>query len=270
MSIIKNYLFPFKDKAELHPGTSNSKRLREIRKRVHEIAHQMGYSDWNKIELGLCEFSSSPYAIAGNDQIFIPPMFLLNPSEIPSEFKGLNDNSLELQDPVFIDTFILWLNAELCLTDLTPQSLSTFQREQVILFLKTLQNPALYEKAREFVLAHEVAHICLRHIDEMVPFWNIIGRIKQVKHWKGHEKAADLLAIETLKEKNGALYLFTKFRDHFKTMRNKNFSQIKDRMIARFAFTDEGNERIGNSDHPNVSERMRYISQANIPFKLSF
>lgn len=269
MNFIRNYLLPFRETTPL--DTLNEKRYCAVYERVKEIAGEMRHPAPEKIWLGMAEFSESPFAVADDNRpmIYIPPMFLLDPSEIPSEFKGDAITEAALKNPHFINQFVSWLNIGLSLPELTFDALGTFQREQVVLFLKTLQDPKLYRRARDFVLAHEIAHLYLKHSEDAIPFWNVIGRIKQAIRWRNHEKDADILAAKTLNDKEGGIYLFKKFQDHFKAIRNAKRPRLIDRIFSLLFFTADGNMRFANSDHPTEAERVDYLSRVNLSFKLT-
>ncbi len=269
MDNIKNYMLPYQGKIDGTPKGSNAARCTRVYEQIKKIAEKMRYPKWEEIRIGMDTFSSSPSAHSSTNIIYIPPMFLLDPSEIPSTFKGLPDNSPLLQNSQFIDSFIYWLNLNLDLSDLTPESLGTFQREQVVLFLKMLEKPDIYEKAKEFVLAHEIAHLYFNHGEEKVSSWNVIGQLRQASRWRNYEKDADIRAVETLCEKEGGIYLFKKFQEHFKHLHHTPQEKVVDKVLSSMLFTSKGDVRFGNSDHPSESERIEYISKVKLPFKLN-
>ena len=269
MDNIKNYMLPYQGIIQGEPRGNNATRCQRVFAQVQSIAQKMHYPKWEKIRIAMDTFSSSPAAQSSTQVIYLPPMFLLDTAEIPPMYKGLSDTSPQFKNAEFIDSFIYWMNLSLDLSDLTPDVLGTFQREQVVLFLKMLENPATYEKAKEFVLAHEIAHLYFNHGEEEVSSWNIIGKLRQNARWRDCERAADILAVETLSDKEGGLYLFKKFQSHMKHLHYAPQEKIVDKVFSSMLFTSKGDMRFGNADHPSESERIEYISKVKFPFKLN-
>lgn len=93
--------------------------------------------------------------------IYIPHLFLIKTEDIPQKFQ-VGPDSEEAYDPKFLLDFANWTR-EFTLAEKCTQPLSYLEQTSLRIFLRYIQDPVASENAKEFVLAHEMAHSYYKH-----------------------------------------------------------------------------------------------------------
>lgn len=142
-------------------------RMNSMKTRIREIAHNMGYLAKDRLNASFqtdkttdhyswhdCSMAASGGKNGG--EVFIPKLFLLNISDLPSNLKINNVNDPRLQSDDYIICVAKEAQKLLGINDITiDKSLIKNIRSHLLIAL----NPDLKKKSLDFVFGHEVAHL---------------------------------------------------------------------------------------------------------------
>ncbi len=94
-----------------------------------------------------------------NRIVYIHPLLLITPSNIPGNLyiRGLDDP--KLKDPTYFKILGKWLSTQFSLNEKNFESLKILFHQH----LRFWKDPSMLKRIRSFALAHEVAHIHLGH-----------------------------------------------------------------------------------------------------------
>jgi Peptidase family M48 len=135
-----------------------SERNSEIKQKVNNFSKSLG----NACPLYIIiNESLTGMPAAGGSIVRIPYLFLLKTTDIPKKFQlsGLDDPLLKSDK--FLQEFAEWSQEYMSVPKKTK--LSFLEKEVIRTFLEFIRDPVLSEKAKTFVLNHEVSHIALKH-----------------------------------------------------------------------------------------------------------
>lgn len=212
--------------------------------------------------------------------ITIPYTFLLQSEDVEEVFKEikLDRDALEYTSAELLQIHN-GLQRYLGLVE-TPLSLKT--RCAVGMFLEFIKNPDLSEKAKIFVLGHELGHIAYNHSVLKAPksrfikvckasrMPNLIQEIALIKltrisravhanreFYCERERQADAVSKTLLKDEaaaEGGIYLFSTLLNVGKELRGKS-------LFYRLVFDKLGGQY--DYEHPSIPERIAYLSNVD-------
>jgi hypothetical protein len=133
-------------------------RLQEIQGKIQNLESKMGIEKSTKLEI--IEFKKSPCAhhTRQGDTIKLPSWFLLKYEDIPHRFRITNNDDPRLVDINFLNDFAGWINRQFQEAGIT----SLVRRVDYGVLqstIKLMRDRDLFEKSKEFTLAHEMAHL---------------------------------------------------------------------------------------------------------------
>lgn len=146
-----------------HQGSVPILNAEEFQRRLKEV------QEMNWISFPLSTLSVAPEIEVNSDvsiaavvhtlwkpgSICINPLFLLKKDDIPSHLRIDDPNDPRLQDRNYFDALSAWLSATCEIDKPSPERLQT----SFPFFLKLMQDPDLAQRAKKFILAHEVGHV---------------------------------------------------------------------------------------------------------------
>jgi hypothetical protein len=159
-------------------------RLEEIRSRVRNLKGKMKVEQ--RVQLALGKFNETPCAFTIAKKIQLPPWFLFKYEDIPMRFRVTSFDDPRLVDQNFLNDLAAWMNEkfhEAGLSSVVRQPADHGILQKVIALMRDRD---LYDKSKDFTLAHELAHLnhaqvaerSLSHnIQESVSVAGIIGGI---------------------------------------------------------------------------------------------
>jgi len=304
----RKFFFSFPSKQPLNGKSSLAEqRLAERAKEISDIAKRIGYFNYDKITVTMAK--TDPFRINASAKIKVEkdlvtglyksddpgtielmPFSLLNGEDFPQELRLSGPNDPRLKSEAFLNNVIDWSYQFLGLDKSTLRSQDRkLLHKDVQRCLKFYLNPDLAKRARQFIFAHEVAHLYYRHGVEGVNFieeikknpfkkcgpipaiaafivFVIIGLATSFSfaglllaggvgavtfavafmvnqkyliatNQRKHEIQADLLAVKTLKDAEGAYHFL------------RNGKEYKGDYLSLF------------ESHPNYSERIAIIKK---------
>jgi hypothetical protein len=131
-------------------------RFEEIKSKIQSLEGQMGVK--KRVHLGFCEFNESPCAIFPTNIVKIPAWFLFKYDDIPQRFQIATMDDPRLTDPRFLNEFSDWMNEKLFEAGLSSV-VRPIHHGVLQIVIKLMHDPDLYEKSKDFVLGHELAHL---------------------------------------------------------------------------------------------------------------
>lgn len=142
------------------PLTSSSfdygRRSEELRQKMRFFETAFGMNE--QISLTVGDFTSSPCAKFPENTMQIPSWFLFRAEDIPVRFHIANLDDPRMTDPNFLNQMADWMNEKIREAGLTslcrPADRGVLQH-----VIKLLRDPSLYEKSRDFIIGHEMAHL---------------------------------------------------------------------------------------------------------------
>lgn len=282
-----------------NPSNSNT-RIEEFRSRVLFIENKMGLEKSSQLKIG--KFHKSACAYLSKNLVRVPSWFLLKCEDIPAQFRITSMEDPRLCDENFLNSMAYWINEKFdkegITSIITPASYGALQR-----VIKLMRSPELYEKSKDFTIAHELAHLnhnqlklktfSLHKIQKVISVFGFTGGIllfalslliipvvsAAVTLAMGgiaatvsigsvalklntekpllndsimEEKRADLDAVKTLKDAEGAIYLFETYLQQNRAIRQSH-SFIKNYHI------DKNGNNLGDKKHPLLTERVAYL-----------
>ncbi len=143
----------------IHPGIA-AQRLKEQEYKINAIAKKMDPNAPHITAVMGKELTSIPWANGDRRVISLPYLFLLKASDLRKEYQSLKIDDPMLQEDIYLDSFGVRAQK---FFNLPKKSLDFIDKQIIRTFLQYISNPALAEKAKDFVLGHEVAHIMNQH-----------------------------------------------------------------------------------------------------------
>lgn len=227
-------------------------------------------------------------AIGRKKWVHIPYLFLIKTDDIPENLRISGVDDTQLQSDEYLEKLLRWTEKFIGV----PKQSMTFQvKEALRMFMKFLLDPIKSEKAKEFIIAHEMAHLFHKQkgffypknqfihlliaagtmlvafgLSLVIPyFWMVlvatavvvgicsIRLFKNIAHSHRCEKEADLTAAKLSREiREGGIYLFETLRNHRKKARENS-------CLLKFVYSPLGNDRSYYLTHPSDTERVRYL-----------
>jgi hypothetical protein len=130
-------------------------RFDEIKEKLRNLERKLNLSV--NVNLGIANFDDSAYFQPSKNIIKLPPWFLFKYNDIPHNLRITDVNDPRLNDSHFLNAFAAFLNSKI-----SESGLSCICRraDQTTLarVIKLLRDPVLYEKGKDFILGHELAH----------------------------------------------------------------------------------------------------------------
>jgi len=265
-------------------------RLSDVEKKINEIAKRLDRKAPPVFTLLNRNIAGVPSA--GGSCVKIPYLFLIKTEDIPDKLKIKGIDDPRLQSDSYLQEVA---HSTQEFMGLPKSSLNFIDKETLRVFLKYISDPVLSEKAKEFVLSHEVSHIHHEHSSKhptfvkslgfasvliiaasltailgfSVPFFIVfasaaaafvttIALIKIYERSQSHarEKEADLTALKASPQsREGGIYLFETFQKHQQQARKNNF-------LSKLIYSPSGNNRLLTLTHPTESDRIRYLKNA--------
>ncbi len=133
-----------------------SNRLQEIHTKLRGFEKRIGLPF--SVDVSIVRSEEPPSTFPHRRIIQIPTWFLFKLEDIPHHFRISDSNDPRLDNPEFLNHFAFWMNERLKEQGQAPlchQTVNLNLRK----FLRLLENPDLCEKAKEFSLGHELAHV---------------------------------------------------------------------------------------------------------------
>lgn len=247
----------------------------------------------------LTGFAEAEYLDDLNRYINLSYLFLIEPEDIPREFRLENETDPRLDSDVFIDGFIQWMTKFLGANAIQTGIL---QRDVVKGFLKLSLDPEKFSKFKLFTLAHEVAHLHHEHAKKtlilsesndkrsklvglsfgVVAFcaakWlafsmfpavtvgvgSLLASRRIVKKYldSRDSQACELEADATaakLVGRDSGLVVMNAFREHSIAIRNQK-TICSNSVVLKVCITDSGEERFNLfSEHPTWDKRIKHL-----------
>jgi hypothetical protein len=137
-------------------------RWREVQTKLRTLEEKIGIL--SPIHFFTGGFHEIPGALNYDRAIRLPSWFLLKPEDIPPDLYIDNLNDARLRNPLFLNRFRDHINIKIIQLGLAsicaPADADSLRR-----LIELLKDPSQFEKAKDFLLAHELAH--LFHSQEM-------------------------------------------------------------------------------------------------------
>jgi len=136
-------------------------RVGEFQTKLRDYERRMNIS--SPVNLSFIEFHESACAQLLNKSICLPSWFLFKYEDIPERFRIRDMSDPRFNDSRFLNEVAGWMNekiAELGLTTICRPA----DREILKNFIYILRDPSLFEKGKDFIIGHELAH--LAHFQE--------------------------------------------------------------------------------------------------------
>ena len=132
-------------------------RFVELQTKVRDYEKKMNIL--NPVDLSIIKFHKSARAKSGRARsVNLPSWYLFKHEDIPDRFRIADLNDRRLVNSAFLNDLAGWMNEKIREMGLTtvcrPVDHGTLQR-----FIYLLRDPILYEKAKDFVIGHEMAHL---------------------------------------------------------------------------------------------------------------
>ncbi len=131
-------------------------RFEELKSKIQSLESQMGIK--KKVRLEFCEFNKPCQAFLNKNIVKVSTWFLFKPDDIPPKFRITTTDDPRLVDDSFLNELSDWMNGklrEMGLSSLVcPIDHGALQSR-----IRSMCDPNLYEKSKDFLLAHEVAHL---------------------------------------------------------------------------------------------------------------
>ncbi len=133
-----------------------SQRFSALESQLSNFGHLMGLK--NKVELRIRRCCENASANSRQSRVNVPSWFLFKPEDIPLQFRISSIDDPRLDDENFLASFGRWIEGTLAQAGLEPVGCvhDSLVLQQVVLLLR---HPELFEKAKSFVLAHELSHV---------------------------------------------------------------------------------------------------------------
>lgn len=272
-------------------------RFEEFQNKLRDYEKKMNLL--NPVDLSIVDFRKSAHAKLSSRSIHLPSWFLFKYEDIPARFLINDMNDPRLVNPVFLNEFAGWINGKISEMGLTsfcrPADHGALQR-----VIKLLRDPILYEKGKDFVIGHELAH--LAHSQEgflakayetmsiggiMVGIFTLIlaVSITPVVHltitvgvagiaiaitggsalaWFNQAKPANLSEIE--EEKKADLDSVRMLNDaeggiyYFQSSIAHHLALRRSQPAMRRDIDERGNN-LNDKDHPPLTDRVAYLTQ---------
>lgn len=112
----------------------------------------------NRVEVKLCPFAESPHALLGQNVIGLPSWFLFRYDDIPERFRLASVDDPRVTNRDFLNDLAGWINGKLQEAGIShlvrPADYGILQST-----IMTMRDPELFEKSKDFILGHELAHL---------------------------------------------------------------------------------------------------------------
>jgi len=138
-------------------------RLNEIKSKIKNLESKMGVQ--KSVNLSIGKFGEMACAKLGENTIQLPPWFLFNYEDIPERFRVSNVDDHRLRDPDFLNDLAGWMNEKFQQAGIS----SVVRRADFGILQATIslvRDRNLYEKSKDFTIAHELAHLNHTQVDE--------------------------------------------------------------------------------------------------------
>ncbi len=133
-------------------------RLQEIQAKIQNLESKMGIE--KSAQLEIVEFKKSPCAhhTGQRDTIDLPSWFLLKYEDIPQRFRITCNDDPRLVDVNFLNDLAGWINRQFQEAGIT-YLVRRVDYGVLQSTIKLMRDRDLFEKSKEFTLAHELAHL---------------------------------------------------------------------------------------------------------------
>jgi hypothetical protein len=257
-------------------------RFNEYKTKCNNLKEIYNIKDEVKLDIG--GFNSGPSTDRWTKTVTIPISFLLKVEDIPAQFRvsGLEDP--RINDENFLRQVAQWLNTKISegFGSTGPQ----VKHSDVQKMFLWMNDPALFEKSKDFVFAHEVAH-CSQSLWREVALsaaWIGGGIVLSIVFFlnpipaavliavasvmvvaqvasaiflsRFHEKEADLKAAEALKDASGGIYE----NNHSLEWNQQLLAQESCPRWIKWTHDAEGNFLL-DVLHPSLTERNKYLRE---------
>lgn len=273
-------------------------RFGELQTKVRDYEKKLNIL--SPVDLSIIKFHKSACAKYGSGRsVNLPSWYLFKPEDIPPRFRITDLNDRRLVSPAFLDEFAGWMNEKIAEMGLTTVCRSvdrgTLQR---VVYL--LRDPALYEKAKDFVIGHEMAHLAHfqgRGLERIYQKLSIVGvmvgifslilvvSIAPVVHltitlctagiaiaitggsalaWFNRAGSVDVSAVE--EEKAADLDSAKMLKDasggiyYFQSTADRQQAVRRSNPLAHTNIDERGNN-LKDIEHPPLTERVAYLRQ---------
>jgi hypothetical protein len=257
-----------------------SSRINEFKVKQDKLKDLFKIKD--DIEISTGNFHSGIQADRYNKMISIPLSFLLKVEDIPPAFRisGLNDPRFD--DENFLGQVARWLNVKIKEAGLDSKCNPITVLDVQKMFM-LMNEPEQFEKSKDFVFAHEVAHFTQNSLTNYliiigasiaatiiifacpIPLsiataayaaFSVAQLVGIVMLRKFYEKDADLKAAEALQDTSGGIYF-----NNFRLECNKRMMEQKEcPEWIKWLHDAQGNFRV-DILHPSLSERIKYLKE---------
>ncbi len=128
-------------------------------RRAHQLADRLGHRTPAEILLEMSSRGPACLPPQGSniDCVFLPSYYFLQFEDIPLHFRVTGFDDPRLQDEQFLQGFWNWLKSAMQI-NFVHDNAAQFDRYLIREVLVGMQNPALWEGAKDFLLAHEISH----------------------------------------------------------------------------------------------------------------
>ncbi len=131
-------------------------RLGEIKSKIQSLESRMGVQ--KPVEVKFCPFAESPHALLRENVIQLPSWFLLRYDDIPERFRLASVDDPRVTNQDFLNDLAGWINGKLQEAGIShlvrPADYGILQST-----IMMLRDPELFEKSKDFILGHELAHL---------------------------------------------------------------------------------------------------------------
>lgn len=118
-----------------------------------------------RVEVSLCPFAESPHAQLKENVIQLPSWFLLRYDDIPQRFRIDDIDDPRIRDQDFLNDLARWINGKFREAGICHVvRFADYGIFQTVILL--LRDRDLFEKSKDFILAHELAHLNHSQVEE--------------------------------------------------------------------------------------------------------
>ncbi len=131
-------------------------RFHEMEQKVGDFQKRLGIT--HPVNLKISSFHKSPRAQSDKHIVKIPSWFLFHYDDIPERFRIADCQDAKYYNEAFLLEMAAWMNGKLVAAGFRhrcqPVNLGALQR-----MLTLLSDRNLYERAKNFILGHELSHV---------------------------------------------------------------------------------------------------------------
>lgn len=145
-------------------------RIDNFQAKLHDYKKRMGVN--THVDLSVIEFNKAPCAGLGSKTINIPSWFLFKYDDIPQRFRITDMNDPRLTNHAFLTEFANWMNEKIGELGLT--SICRLADHGILQHvIRLLRNPEMFEKSKDFIFGHELAHLAHSYEGEFAKFLQV-------------------------------------------------------------------------------------------------